>query len=351
MPAYEQHPAGEGLALARAYFVHEVAPLLERRCPSVPYAAARIGAGSEVLGLDDVTSRDHDWGLRLQVFVADQQVPTVLAALDEHLPQSYRGHPVRFPFTGQQTTRLGVDVSSPTAYSRDHLGFCPTEGVTTADWLSLSGQAALEVVAGEVFVDQVGELGRIRKVLTWFPDDIWRYVVACDWQRLDQEIPLMGRAGDRGDELGARVIAARLVGIAIHLAFTLSRVWQPYSKWRGTMFSKLDIARRISSDLELAVVASDWSDRCEALGRSLVQLSELQSEVGLPTRTPVVVPFWDRPYLQINPSMVGAVLDSIVDPSVRDLPLGLGSIDQRTDNVDILLSPAHRRTASGTLPE
>lgn len=344
-PDYSNRP-GRGLALAREYFADVVEPLLDARCQGLPYAAARVGAGSEVLGLDDAMSQDHDWGLRLQLFVSKSDVPIVLSALDRYLPDSYQGRPVRFAFTGQQATRLGIDVTTPTKFAHDRLGFDPTRSVTTSDWLSLSGQAALEVVAGEVFRDQVGELTRLRQALTWYPDDIWRYVVACDWRRLDQELPLMARAGDRGDELGSRTIAARLVEIAVHLAFTLSRVWQPYSKWRGTMFSELAVAGKIARDLQTAVAASQWQDRSDALREALEHLANFQSEVGLPTSSPVVVPFWDRPYLQIEQSLVTTLMDSIADPTVRELPVGLGGIDQRTDNVDVLVSPEHRSAAT-----
>ena len=52
--------AGPGITLARKYYDVVVAPLLDRWCPGVSYAAARIGTGSEVLGLDDDMSTDHD---------------------------------------------------------------------------------------------------------------------------------------------------------------------------------------------------------------------------------------------------------------------------------------------------
>lgn len=60
---------GTGADLSRDYFEQVVAPLLERSAPGLPYAAARLGSGSDVLGYDDEQSRDHDWGLRLTVLV------------------------------------------------------------------------------------------------------------------------------------------------------------------------------------------------------------------------------------------------------------------------------------------
>ena len=108
------------------------------------------------------------------------------------------------------------------------LGFDPRVGAKPLDWLFLTGQAALEMTAGAVFEDSDDELTSLRQALAWYPDDVWRYVVACAWQRIDQELPLMGRAADRGDELGSRIIAARLVDITMHLAFVLCRRWAPY---------------------------------------------------------------------------------------------------------------------------
>jgi len=63
--------AGEGIELARRYFGEVVRPLLAHRRPGLSSAAGRLGSGSDVLGLDDDRSRDHDWGLRLTVLVAD----------------------------------------------------------------------------------------------------------------------------------------------------------------------------------------------------------------------------------------------------------------------------------------
>jgi hypothetical protein len=91
-----------GAELARAFHEDVIAPLLSRTLPRLQYAAARLGSGSDVLGLDDVMSRDHDWGCRLTLLVdaADRSaVHQVNELLDRDLPPDYRGLPVRFATT------------------------------------------------------------------------------------------------------------------------------------------------------------------------------------------------------------------------------------------------------------
>jgi hypothetical protein len=221
------------------------------------------------------------------------------------------------------------------------LGFDPAADPSPQDWLSLTGQAALEVVAGPVFADAAGELTSARRALTWYPDDVWRYVLACDWIRLAQELPLMGRASDVGDGIGSRIIAARLVHIAMHLAFMLERRWPPYAKWLGTSFSQLACAREIGDALEGAL-AADAGARQLSLAAVLQHLLDRQNSLGLTDTTQATIPFWDRPHIHPNPTIIDQLLEAITDPDVSALPRGRGSADQRTDNVDILVNARAR---------
>lgn len=335
-----------GIKLARAYWSSVVRPVLDEHRPGLPRAGARIGGGSDILGLDDQMSRDHDWGLRLQIFVPESEKAGVLDVLRDHLPDEFAGLPTRFAFTGQDDKRLAVDVLSVVEFISTQLGFDPRLDTTTPlDWLSLTGQAALEVTAGAVFEDSNDELSSLRQALAWYPDDVWRYVVACAWQRIDHELPLMGRAADRGDELGSRIIAARLVDITMHLAFVLCRRWAPYSKWRGTMFASLGLPADLGQCLQDVLLANDRRSRSDRLLAALQELARLQGAIGLPSADPVCVPFWDRPYAQVHRQLVPRLLDSISDPAVRALPPGLGCIEQRTDNVDLLVHAHLRRAA------
>ena len=91
-----------GAELARRFFTEVVEPLLSRAVPGLGYAAARLGSGSDVLGLDDGMSRDHDWGCRLTLLVdedARDQVPRISRMLEEGLPERFGEFPVRFPVT------------------------------------------------------------------------------------------------------------------------------------------------------------------------------------------------------------------------------------------------------------
>ena len=124
-----------GISLARAYWSQVVRPVLDEHRPAVPRAAARIGSGSDVLGLDDQMSRDHDWGLRLQLFVPKSERSDVLTVLRDHLPDEFAGLPARFTFTGQDKHNLGVDVLSVDELVWTELGFDPRNGAAPLDWL------------------------------------------------------------------------------------------------------------------------------------------------------------------------------------------------------------------------
>ncbi len=334
-----------GRALSRAYFTELVEPLIAVRFPGMRYSAGRLGAGSDVLGLDDETSRDHDWGLRLALIVPAPSVAEVRAVLAADLPASFRGLPTRFTPSGGTAPRLHVEVSLIIDFLVPRLGFDPRSPISTDDWLSLSGQSVLEITAGPVFKDLDGELTRARSALSWYPDDLWRYVLACDWAKLAQELPLMSRAADVGDDRGSRLVAARLAHVTMHLAFVLERRWAPYAKWFGTAFRTLHCATELSPSIDHLVDGADRDIRERGAAEALQSLLYIQNSHGLTDISRATIPFWDRPYLHPDPAITSQLMGSVSDPTVRAMRLGLGSIEQRTENVDVLVDPKLRQAA------
>jgi len=332
-----------GAELARRYWTELVAPLVLRWRPGLRHAAGLLGRGSEVLGLDDDLSRDHDWGPRLTLLVDGDDVTAVDALLARTLPDRFGSFPTRFAVTRDPRVRHRVEVTTPAAFVGSRLGVTGDGDPTPADWLTFTGQAVLEVTAGPVFADTHGELTAVRRRLAWYPDDVWRYVVAADWARLGEELPLAGRAGHRGDDVGSRVIAARLVGVLMHLGCLLERRWPPYPKWLGTRFATLPRAGAALPDLALAVAAGTWQDRERALCRAAGALHALQRDVGLPAGgDDATQPFHDRPFRGVRDEVATALLDAVADPRVRAFPPGVGSVEQWVDDVRVLTVPGRR---------
>ena len=331
-----------GLELSRAFYDDVVAPLVG----DVPHSAALIGTGSDVLGYDTPRSTDHGWGPRLQVFVGAEDAAPVRARIEEGLPIEFRGWPIRFGWDDVPETHH-VIVCPLGKWLLERLGFDPRSGVRLRDWLATPQQALLEVTRGAVFHDESGELEAVRAALAWYPDDVWLWLLACQWKRIDQEEPFVGRAAEVGDELGSRVIAARLARDVVRLCFLLERRYAPYSKWLGTAFSELDSYGVIGDSLLETLAATEYPGREEALVRAIQEAASLHNALGVTRRVDeTAVLFHERPFRVLGSGrFVDACLERIGDPGLRALPL-VGSMDQLMDSSDVLSEPHVRAVAA-----
>ncbi|HML49484.1 MAG TPA: DUF4037 domain-containing protein, partial [Clostridia bacterium] len=115
---------------------------------------------------------------------------------------------------------------------------------TDLDWLCLPDQRLLEWTGGEVFHDAIG-LSAARSRFAALPENVRMYRIAASWANIGEEAAFVGRTGDVGDDIGSRIIAARLARRAMLLAFLLEGRYPPYSKWLGTAFRQLDLAARM----------------------------------------------------------------------------------------------------------
>ena len=334
-----------GLALARDFYGSVVRPLLHAECPGLAYAAALVGPGSDVAGYDTERSTDHDWGPRLQVFLpdsdadsdADRRAARVSAMLADRLPARFRGYPVRFPRTHEPdgVARHRVEVAGLGAWLTGWLGFDPRGALTLLDWLATPTQRLAELTTGEVFHDGTGELTRARANVAWYPDDVWRYVLACQWRRVDQEEPFPGRCAEAGDDLGSRVVTARLARDLMRLCLLMHRRYPPYSKWLGTAFARLPGGAELAATLTAAVSADGYPARERHLTEAMTAVAALHNERGLTPPLDVGTrPFFDRPYQVLGAGRFTAALRAtITDPRIRELPLA-GAADQFADSTD-----------------
>ena len=389
----EDRRGTSGLHLARDFFHEAVRPIIAESNPDLRYSAALIGPGSEVLGYDDATSTDHHWGPRVMLFVPRALQPEdrerLHTTLAHKLPRSFAGYPTSFtePDPDDHGTQLldpdaagpvnhRVEIMDLADWLAGYLGLEVDSPVRPADWLSLPQQKLLSIVSGELFHDGLpaseagalaspstaptpsdtsGALATLRQALAWYPEDIWRFLLAAVWARVGQEEHLVGRAGSTGDELGARIIAARLVRDLMRLCFLYYRAYAPYPKWFGRAFAELPIAAELGPLLSDVVAAAEWETRDRALARAYRRVGLLHNESGLTEAIdPEPRPFFARGFsvLAIR-GHADALLATIGEPWLTDLlrRSPIGNIDTITDNTDVLEDSLLRRAILGLYGE
>ncbi|WP_067623079.1 DUF4037 domain-containing protein [Alicyclobacillus acidiphilus] len=329
-----------GLELARGFY-HDVVEHLVRP----PHAAALVGEGSEVLGYDQARSTDHAWGPRVQIFVDAPEIEQVSQAIERGLPETYRGYPVRFYAWETDSVRHHVEVTTLQQWLTVHMRMRDASELTSAKWLSIPQQHLLQCTAGAVFRDDLGELLKLRQQLSWYPADIWLWMMGCQWHLIGNIQHLVGRTIETSDARGASLIASRLVRSMMELCFLQERRYWPYLKWFGTAFSKLHIASRLGPIFDAILYSTDHETKANEINNALKVLAERHNALGL---TPVVPPKVDdfqvginhavRPYRVLNAGDFAiACVNAIQDTALRQLHT-VGSIDQLTHADDLLIN-------------
>ena len=204
------------------------------------------GTGSDVLGLDDAMSSDHDWGLRLQVFVPRGEESAGPGGAERVCAPTVCGTSSRFP---QQTG--AAEAENHRRADRERLrhgspGLRPPSSGDAAGLALLTGPSRPRRTAGAVFDDAgSGELTALRAALERYR----RCLALC--RRLTgagstQNFAVDGALlTDRGDEPGSRssplASSRHRDDLRVHAEPALASRMQ---KWRGTMFGRLGLPGR-----------------------------------------------------------------------------------------------------------
>ena len=316
-----------GLEMARRFYAQEIATRLQ----GVPHSAGRIDEGSEVLGYDTEMSADHDWGpRRLQVFVDD---------------------PVVARRRLQDIEDADLFIETPREFFRRYLDHDVDRPLAPSDWLVFSEQKLLTIASGSLFRDDL-RVDAVRQDLAYYPRDVWLYQLASVWHRVGQEEHLVGRAGQAGDELGARLTAARLVRDLMRLAFLMERRYAPYPKWFGTAFQRLEAASELSPLLKAVLEADDWRARDGRLATAYEVVARRHNALGITSARPEeTAPFFGRPFRVIHllGDFAAHLVAEISDSEVRRVAeRGLvGSVDVFSDSTDLVSHVHWRRTLRG----
>jgi hypothetical protein len=345
-----------GAVLSRHLYEVGVLPLLERYFPGLDHSAGLIWSGSDVLGFDTERSRDHGWGPRLMLFLRDEDLQTVGQQIDDllsrELPDTVDGYPTNFGFTDEPGTKVirpheGGPIAHAVAplsfgqFMLEYIGFADPYHLTDVEWLTASQQRLRTLTEGPVFHDGLDVLTPMQAALRWYPATIWRVLLAAQWRRVSQEEAFPGRCAEVGDELGSRIVTARLVRDLMRLAFLMERRYPAYSKWFGTSFARLACATLLGPHLDAALAAGTWQEREDALVAAYRMVASMQNDLDL-TPALEIEPslFWGRPFRVIHGDRFADALSRDLHDETLQVAAQIGSIDTWVDSTDVLSYPA-----------
>jgi len=312
------------------------------------------------LGFDDPMSADHDWGPRVQVFLSDSDLFELLrplgSAMRSALPEEFLGYPTFFAENEDGTQamgrgrsgRPGVEFLSWATFQADTVGFETGPHIKPFEWLAIPQQALLELTQGKFFRDDLG-LEEGRRVWRSYPDDVWRYILAGLWERVGEEEHLTGRAGYTGDEIGAKLIAGRLVRDLMRIGFMMERRYAPYPKWFGSAFAQLSLGPELMPMLDAVLSAEGWEARDSALAAAFEATARHHNRRGITEPiSETCAPFYGRPFrvFHLHAKVSERLVSQIEDPEVSEMAKErrIGNIDTFSDST-ALLCDRHRRTA------
>ena len=142
------------------------------------------------------------------------------------------------------------------------------------------------------------------------------------------------------------MIAARHVRTMLHLAHLLHRTWPPYGKWLARSAARLPGGGALRLALADVLRARHWRARQSALADAAELLAAVQRAQGLPAPDPATEGFFDRPHVGLR-DLPEQLLALVQDEQVAALPTGVGTAEQISDNVAVLVDPGARRRLVG----
>ena len=324
----------KGLELNNGYFTDTVKPLIDKNFPNLQYSASLLGYGSDVLGYDNETSMDHNWGPRLQIFIENKAlIPELDNLFKMELPFRYKGFPTNFSdpaYDGVQRMEFKenrpinhlIQIETPEGYFKSRYSISYLGNFSYNDWLTFTDQNLLEITSGKIFLDGLN-INKLRNELGFYPLDICKLRMAVLWDYVWNKEAFIGRAIEINDFIGLKINASRIINYLIKILFYLENKYIPYSKWFGYAFKELEIFDSINGIIVEALRENDpikiENYLCEIYE---MVIEEHNKHPKLPHIKNKTRNYFNRPYKVIfAENIVQELIESIQDNEVRNVNL------------------------------
>jgi Domain of unknown function (DUF4037) len=284
----------QGLEIARDFFIRWGHPFLRSEFPEL---AGRIAAGrvfgSDVLGADDVLSRDHNWGPQFELFLSAHDFRRVGAVVSQTMnraaPNPWEGH--RLAGYGDES----VIVQSIPQWFRDRFRL-PQPPSEWRDWRPIPESPLYFLRHAAIWMDASGELSTWRTALKRYPD-------AVHFSRLSEECynvwhygeyNFVERVAERRDPLAVGHCLGRFVEAVMRLRLLLSGDFTPFWKWLAHEFRRLEGAARYVPLMESLLRSGDLEEQvgltrtvCRHVHQELLDAGVITGRVATPFTMPL----------------------------------------------------------------
>lgn len=235
-----------GLELSEKYFKTFALPVIKKNFSHIEkhIACGLFGEGSECLGFDDETSKDHDYGPGF-IIVCDDEVSdndfTALEQMYSCLPKTYMG--IRRIETVEAAGRVGVIRFKDLLKKYIGMNHLPK---ANEEWATINDEMSILMTNGKLFMDKGAFLGNARTYLE-FSEPYYIF-----FNKVAFQLELMAKHGqygykrafNRGDAVAALCSKAEFVKAFLRLVHLLCRVKAPYDKWLYKSADKLVKSKR-----------------------------------------------------------------------------------------------------------
>jgi hypothetical protein len=328
-------PFIKGLELNEGFYTDIIKPLLDKNYQKLPYSAALLGYGSDVLGFDTEVSMDHNWGPRLQLFIDDKDLISELKNYFSYeLPLQYKNYSVNFSkpgydgtirmeYTDKKPVNHLIEITTFEDYLKERYSMEKTSDFTRQDWLNFTDQSLVELTSGRVFYDGLNKINKMREELKFYPLDVCKLRMAVLWNYISNKEAFVGRSIALNDYIGLKLNTGRIVNYLIKLLFYLENKYIPYCKWFGSAFRQLDAYKDVNV-LVMNLLKENIPERIEEyiciLYEKVIEIHNRNRE--LPHLENKTRYYFNRPYKVIfSENIVSEIQDSIKDEAIKKVNL------------------------------
>lgn len=339
-----------GLELNRSFFNEVIQPLLEKHFNTVTYSAALMGYGSDVLGVDNEISMDHNWGPRCIIFLSKDDIEykeQIYNFFSNNLPFEHRGFPTnftdpRYDFTQKMMFKDSypinhlIEIYEIEKYFNQHLNISDINNIQDDEWLTFNDQVLLELISGEVYYDGLNCLNKYRDSLKFYPQNITKIRLASLWFSIWNEEPFIGRCIEYNDFIGLKLISSRIISTLMKITFYLDNRYIPYSKWFGTIYSSISKYKHIEKTITEVLSEINPTVLQEKLCILYNEVIFLHNSSDyLPQLDNKIQNFFNRPYKVIfAESIVEKIMDSVTLSNNVKIDLNKIALDIKLESID-----------------